>query len=114
MDLDQPDKKVINAIEGAVKWFENHAIKGLKVERGLNSSGKRDTYTVTESNAPKIWARFYDLDTNKPYFCDRDGIKKNTLAEIGDERRNGYSWYSSAPQVVLDRYPVWKKASGLL
>jgi pectinesterase len=56
-----------------------------------------------------MWARFYELENNRPFFCDRDGIKKYTLAEIGYERRNGYSWYSDSPQKILDKYPEWKK-----
>jgi pectinesterase len=41
--------------------------------------------------------------------CDRDGIKKSTLDEIGYERRNGYSWYTGEPQKVLDVYLKWKE-----
>ena len=55
-----------------------------------------------------MWARFYDLETELPYVCDRDGIKKKSLEEIGYERRNGYSWYTDKPQEVLGKYPVWK------
>ena len=29
-----------------------------------------------DSTALAQWARFYDLETGKPFFCDRDGIKK--------------------------------------
>ena len=55
------------------------------------------------------WARFYDLETNRPFFCDRDGIKKYDISEIGHERRNGYSWYNKDGSKVLKRYEKWKK-----
>ena len=48
-----------------------------------------------------------DLDTEKPFFCDRDGVKKDKLEEIGRERRGGYSWYTTSPQGILDEYPEW-------
>ena len=44
----------------------------------------------------------------KPIFVDRDGIPKSTLAEIGYERRNGYAWYVTSPQSILNDYPKWK------
>ena len=39
--------------------------------------------------------------------------KKNSLAEIGHERRNGYSWYTRAPEKMLEKYPEWKKRNGI-
>ena len=37
-----------------------------------------------------MWARFYEIGTNRPIFSDRDGFAKHDLSEIGYERRNGY------------------------
>ena len=42
--------------------------------------------------APNLWARYYELQTNKPIYGDRDGQVHYTLAEISEERRRGYSW----------------------
>ena len=64
---------------------------------------------VSDKSAPPLWARFYDLDTEKPIFVDRDGIKRTTFAELGHNRRNGYSWYTNGPAEVLKRYPEWTK-----
>ena len=65
---------------------------------------------MPDPTAPPQWARFYDLKTRKPVFCDRDGIPKATLAEIGHERRNNYSWYGTWPRTLLEKdYPAWKK-----
>ena len=52
---------------------------------------------------------WYDLDTGKPFFCDRDGIKRENLNDIGKERRGGYSWYTSSPSKVLKYYTKWLK-----
>ncbi|MBD1433254.1 pectate lyase [Sphingobacterium sp. DN00404] len=109
MDIDHPSPAVIAAIDGACTWFEQNKIEGIRVERQMDSHGNRNTVVVADREAPPIWARFYDLETAKPYFCDRDGIKKYALDEIGAERRNGYSWYTNAPQRVLDAQSEWQK-----
>jgi PelA/Pel-15E family pectate lyase len=55
-----------------------------------------------------MWARFMDLETNEPFFCGRDGVKKKTLAEVEYERRNGYAWYNKTPaKLIEDDYPIW-------
>ena len=56
-----------------------------------------------------MWARFYEIGTNRPIFSDRDGIPKRELSEIGYERRNGYAWLGYWPQRLLEReYPAWR------
>jgi pectinesterase len=112
MDIENPSKEVIAAIEGAVQWFEDHRISGLRVERYINEEGEKDKVVVEDTTAPDLWARFYDLETGKPYFCDRDGIKKKSLDEIGIERRRGYSWYTSEPDKVIQSYPEWARRWG--
>jgi PelA/Pel-15E family pectate lyase len=65
---------------------------------------------IQDDAAPPMWARFYEIGTNQPIFCDRDGIPKHNLAEIGYERRNGYNWLDYWPQKLLEKeYPAWKK-----
>lgn len=109
MEIEKPDKKVVTAIKAAVTWFEKVKIEGIRIENYTDENGIADRKVVTDVKAAPIWARFYELNDNRPFFCDRDGIKKYTLAEIGHERRNGYSWYSYFPQTMLDKYPIWQE-----
>ena len=68
---------------------------------------------VKDPAAPPLWARFYEIGTNRPIFSDRDGVVKHELADIGYERRNGYAWLGSWPARMLDvEYPAWKKRHG--
>lgn len=113
MSLPHPSPEVITAIESAVEWFRVSKIEGLKKEYFTNEEGKRDYKMVECSDCPTLWARFYDLKTNQPFFCDRDGVKVFSLAEIGHERRNGYSWYNTDGLKVLKRYESWKKEQKL-
>lgn len=110
MAVENPSKEIIAAVEAALAWFEKVKITGLREERVVDAKGKiTDKKMIADANAPALWARFMELDDNRPFFCDRDGIKKYSLAEIGDERRNGYSWYTNEPKEVLKAYDKWKK-----
>ena len=110
MRIENPSIDVVKAVNSAVAWFEKVKILGLREDKTYNDQGRIiNKIMVKDENAPAIWARFMDLDNNTPFFCDSDGIKKATLAEIGAERRNGYAWYKTDPQKVLNKYPKWKE-----
>ena len=109
MSLPQPDSTVVQAVEGAVAWFRKTAITNLKREDFTNAQGEKDYRMVKTADAPRIWARFYEVETNRPFFCGRDGVKKYRVEDIEYERRNGYSWYNRAPEKVLEQYDQWKK-----
>lgn len=110
MSIDNPSKEIITSVEAAVSWFEKTKITGIKIEAVPTGDGDKTDRKVVESpDAETLWARFMELDNNKPFFCDRDGVKKETLAEIGVERRNGYAWYNNEPKEVLKKYQSWKE-----
>jgi PelA/Pel-15E family pectate lyase len=99
----KPNQRTIDAIESAVKWFRANKIEGIRWERknGENS-------VVKDKNASPIWARFYQIETMKPIFIGRDAIIKYDVSEIEAERRNGYAWYVSEPNELLEKdYPKW-------
>ena len=114
MSLDQPTPEVKASIEAAVQWLKQHKVTGLRIETvdDPKSPKGKDRVVVKDPKAPALWARFYDLKTGQPYFCDRDGIPKPALADIGYERRNGYSWYGEYARDLLEKdYPKWKQAN---
>lgn len=108
MNINRPSPEIVSAIQSAVAWFDKVKITGIRIERFINNDGIEDRKVVTDKDAQAVWARFSELADNRPFFCDRDGIKKYSLAEIGHERRNGYSWYGNAPQKVLEEYNSWQ------
>jgi PelA/Pel-15E family pectate lyase len=56
-----------------------------------------------------LWVRYYEIGTNRPIFCGRDGVVKYDVAQIEAERRNGYAWFGYWPRDLLARdYPAWK------
>lgn len=114
MSIEKPSAEIITSIKSANAWFDKTKITNLEEKRVLNDAGKIiDKKMIPTANAAPIWARFMDLETNEPFFCDRDGIRKTSLDQIGSERRNGYAWYSDAPKEVLKKYPAWAVKNGI-
>ncbi len=107
MELPNPDKRVKEAVHGAMKWFDKYKLTGIKAIRTVNEYGEKNTRLDPDPSAAPVWARFYDLELNEPYVCDRDGIKRRRLEQIGRERRSGYSWYNYRPAELYPLYEVW-------
>ncbi len=106
MQIDDPRPEIVSAIDAAVGWFERAKLRGIKLVRVDDQTLPKgyDKAVVADPNAPPMWARFYDIQTNKPIYCSRDGIPRATLAEISYERRNGYSWLGYYAE------DLWKKS----
>jgi PelA/Pel-15E family pectate lyase len=112
MGIRQPDERVIRAVESAAAWFEKSKLTGIKWEQRPDPSKSRgyDRVVVKDPNAGPIWARFYELKTNRPIFIGRDSRIKYDVMEIEEERRTGYSWYvDEAAKLLSVEYPAWQK-----
>lgn len=115
MSIEKPGPEIIAAVDSAVAWFEKSAQRGIRIETisDPKAPGGKDKVVVKDPKSRPLWARFYDLKTQQPMFCDRDGIPKASYAAIGHERRNGYAWYGNWAQSLIEKeYPQWKKSSG--
>lgn len=114
MKVEYPSPEIRTAISAAVEWFKTVKIEGIKFESVADATTpKGKDRKVLPQPGNVLWARFYDIDTNKPFFCGRDGVKKKTVAEIEYERRNGYAWYGTWPQGLIETdYPKWVKKNG--
>jgi len=109
MSVERPTPEIRAAVEGAVAWLDAHRIRGVRVENRNTAAGE-DRVVVADASAPDLWARFYDLRTGRPLFCGRDGVPRESLAEIERERRVGYSWYGEYARDLLAKdYPAWKQ-----
>lgn len=116
MKLPDPSPKVIDAIESAIKWFNATKIHGIKIETVPIKPVRFEGFTATinrlevkDNRASPIWARFYEIGSNRPFFCNRDGTKVYQLADVELERRIGYGWYGYWPaKLIAKRYPLWE------
>lgn len=108
LKLPEPDDRVKTAIHGAMKWFDANKLLGFRLERtGIPKTPEADARLVADKDAGPIWGRFYDLENCEIFVCDRDGIPRKSLEEIGQERRTGYSWYNSYPADLYSVYEEW-------
>jgi pectate lyase len=102
MSLEEPSPDVIRAVHAGAKWFASAKVTGLRIVR---SNG--DKRAIQDPKAPPLWARFYDLENGRPFFSDRDGVKKYEFDQLGAERRNGYAWYGDWGSRVERLYAKW-------
>ncbi len=105
MEEPEPSPKIIAAVNAAAAWFEQTKIGGVAY-RFMGDSGRM--LVDAPGNGP-IWARYYDIESNRPIFGDRDKTIHDEVNEISKERRNGYAWYRDTPTRALERYAEWRK-----
>ncbi|HKP69932.1 MAG TPA: pectate lyase [Pyrinomonadaceae bacterium] len=105
---EKPTPEITDAIESAVAWYVENKINGVRWERV-----KGENTVVKDKTAPPIWARFYQIESMRPIFIGRDAVIKYDVAQIEAERRNGYAWYVSEPnRLVNEDYQKWKAKKG--
>jgi PelA/Pel-15E family pectate lyase len=113
MGIEKPSPEVVRSIEAAVAWFREVKITGIR-EVKQPAPGTKEGWNkviVADPAAPPLWARFYELGTNRPIFSGRDSVIRYNIADIEYERRNGYRWYTDRPAKLLERdYPKWVAA----
>lgn len=102
MSLDEPTPEVIHAVKGGVSWFESTKIEGFRYRRSSSEPNM-----TSDPTAGSLWARFCEIKSNRPFFCDRDGVPKYDIEEIGGERRRGYAWYGNWGKSVAQAYASW-------
>ncbi len=110
MSIDQPSDSIICAVNAAIKWFNKVKLEGIRVVRFPCAESLRGYDYVLgfdPVNAKPMWARFYQIGTNYPIFVGRDGLVKYAISEIELERRVGYSWINTWPEILLEEYPKW-------
>jgi PelA/Pel-15E family pectate lyase len=115
MKVKQPSLPIQQAVQSAMQWFGISKITGYKYvdindERQPNGKDR----VLQKDTASTVWARFYDIESNKPFFTGRDGVKKWNLVEIEHERRTGYAWYGTWPKKLIEKeYPAWVTKNGI-
>jgi PelA/Pel-15E family pectate lyase len=115
MRIENPSPEVKRAIHAGAAWLAASKMTGKRlVDKPDPSLPKgRDQVLVDDPSATEpVWARFYDIETNRPFFCGRDGVKKWSLNEIDAERRAGYAWIRPFGEAALKDYAKWAAKHG--
>jgi len=116
MSLEHPTNAIIHSVQSAVKWYNDHKLFGIKIKKISAPkvvfkfrTSSTDVVVVKDPKASPIWARFYELGTDRPLFSGRNSKPVYALADVERDRRDGYGWYTYEPQKILDEYPAWQK-----
>ncbi len=110
MQLPKPTPAETAAVHAAAAWFTKVAMYGYRFGSGdfradRNSPDGRKLVAV--AGAGPIWSRYYQIDTDKPIFGDRDKTIHDDVNDLSRERRNGYSWFNTEGIAVLAEYKTW-------
>lgn len=88
------------AIHSAAAWLKAAQIFGYTYDF---QAGRKDA-----PGAGPLWARMYEIGTNRPIFSDRNGVKLYDWNLLRD-RRTGYAWYTYSPVLALRQYQNWAR-----
>lgn len=110
MDLPDPSPQVCQAIEAAVHYLADNALEGFRFEKGPNGRS-----IVPDPHSPPIWARFYQIGTNRPIFANRKSQIFFSVYELENPAPQafGYAYFVDWPAEPLKRYPDWRSRHGL-
>jgi len=106
MQQPNPSLEIIASVHAAAAWFDKTRIFNVAFKH-TGSGGRK---LVAAPGSGPLWARFYEISTDRPIFGDRDKSIHDNVNEISEERRNGYAWYRDTPSRVLEYYARWSKA----
>ena len=105
MSLPNSTPDEVAAVHGACAWFKKTEIMGWEFKKTF-AQGRM---LVAAPGSGPLWARYYEIGTDRPIFGDRDKTIHDDVADLSKERRNGYGWYRDTPKRVLEHYAKWAR-----
>jgi len=106
MSLPTPSPQLQLAIHSGMAFIADHTITNITITPRTDPGGKK---AVVKEGSKPLWARYYDQDTGKPVFGERDKTIHDSMNDLSEERRNGYSWYVTSPEKAIKAYKLWSK-----
>lgn len=96
-----PSPDVAAAVHDGIAFLNAAALRDLAWVKAA------DGHVLQDRPGARLWARYYDRNTLKPVFGDRDKTIHDNVNDLSAERREGYSWYNTAPEKALKAYQRW-------
>ena len=86
MNWPEQTEAIQKSVKGAIEWYKKTRVTGLYFNKKAGTFEKRDGNV--------LWYRFYEVNNDNYFFCDRDGASTKTqdFTRISEERRTGYQW----------------------
>ena len=102
MNYSNQSADVQKAVKGALAWYKKNRVADLKFSSG----------NFVASSGASMWYRFYEVDSDQYFFCDRDGASTKTqdITKLSDERRTGYQWAGDYGSSLLNAESAYLNA----
>ena len=86
MNWPNQTEAIQKAVKSAIAWYKKTRVVGLYFNK------KQGRFEEREGNV--LWYRFYEVNNDNYFFCDRGGASTKTqdFTRISEERRTGYQW----------------------
>ena len=86
MNWPNQTEAIQKAVKSAIAWYKKTRVVGLYFNK------KQGRFEEREGNV--LWYRFYEVNNDNYFFCDRGGASTKTqdFTKISEERRTGYQW----------------------
>lgn len=92
------------AVKSAINWYKKTKVTGLYFNKSAGTFDKRDGNV--------LWYRFYEVNNDNYFFCDRDGASTKTqdFTRISEERRKGYQWAGDYGTALINTEKAYLEA----
>ena len=110
MNWPEQTEAIQKAVKGAIAWYKKTKVSGLVF------SQKKGAFE--EQAGKSLWYRFYEVNNDNYFFCDRGGASTKTqdFSKISEERRTGYQWAGDYGSALLSTESAYltalEKAAG--
>ncbi len=104
MNWPEQTEAIQKSVKGAIEWYKKTRVTGLYFNK------KAGTFEKREGNV--LWYRFYEVNNDNYFFCDRDGASTKTqdFTRISEERRTGYQWAGDYGTALLSTEKAYLEA----
>ena len=103
MNWPKQTEAIQNAVKGAIAWYKKNRLKDKAFSK---------TAGVVDKAGSSLWFRFYEVNSDDYFFCDRDGASTKTqdFMKISEERRTGYQWAGDYGSAILSTEAAYLEA----
>ena len=103
MNWPKQTEAIQNAVKGAIAWYKKIRLKDKAFSK---------TAGVVDKAGSSLWFRFYEVNSDDYFFCDRDGASTKTqdFMKISEERRTGYQWAGDYGSAILSTEAAYLEA----
>ena len=103
MNWPKQTEAIQNAVKGAIAWYKKNRLKDKAFSK---------TAGVVDKAGSSLWFRFYEVNSDDYFYCDRDGASTKTqdFMKISAERRTGYQWAGDYGSAILSSEAAYLEA----